>query len=314
MHRIRPDTSFTSGCCGVSTPWWGGDPLGTVQLLARLLSTLTIPLVYAAVKILRPREAVSWAFAAGLTAFQPFLLFHAVDGQTHTSEAFAAALLLVAVLRYRRRPSIQWAVVLGMLLALGSSLRPSFIVAGIGPDRLGDRIPTPPPFGSRWRDQHRGGVRLVVADRAGQWRPRAMEGRERCAGSRSVPSSEQPVELLTPSAALSCTALPVPRYGYFFCCCPQRWRCSCAAEVQSSATPRTMRPAPSRSGPWPPAAVFHLATFISEPGYLLGAMPSVVVLTVVAASGIPTLALTPARIHGGRGRTTRHPNAPNRSP
>ena len=39
-----------------------------------------------------------------------------------------------------------------------------------------------------------------------------------------------------------------------------------------------------------PAALFHLATFISEPGYLLGTMPSVVVLTVVAASGIPSLA------------------------
>ena len=38
-----------------------------------------------------------------------------------------------------------------------------------------------------------------------------------------------------------------------------------------------------------PAGLFYLVTFSSEPGYFLGAMPSVVTLTVIAASGIPAL-------------------------
>jgi len=39
-----------------------------------------------------------------------------------------------------------------------------------------------------------------------------------------------------------------------------------------------------------PAALFYLVTFSSEPGYLLGLLPAVVVLTVVGASGIPAFA------------------------
>ena len=267
----------------------GGDPLGTVQLLARLLSTLTIPLVYAAVKILRPKEAVSWAFAAGLTAFQPFLLFHAVDGQTHTSEAFAAALLLVAVLRYRRRPSIQWAVVLGILLALGSSLRPSFIVAGIGP--------------IVWAIGFRRFPHLVVAGAtsivgACAWllpTVRASGGLElwRAANDALVhgvflrvnsPLSSDSVGGFVLYSAASTTL------WLFLLLLP-----AALAMLARRGSPKLSDPPYDEARAvalWTvaPAALFHLATFISEPGYLLGAMPSVVVLTVVAASGIPSLA------------------------
>jgi len=111
----------------------GGDPLATIQLLARLLSTATIPIVYLAVRIFRPGDAFARAFAAILTAFHPFLIFHGVDGQTHTSEAFAAALLLVVLAAYRRKPSVGLAATAGAVLALGSAFRPSFVVAGIGP-------------------------------------------------------------------------------------------------------------------------------------------------------------------------------------
>ena len=111
----------------------GGTPLGTVQLLARGLSTLTIPLVFMAVTRLRPGDAIARGYAAVLTAFHPFLIYHAVDAQTHTSEAFAAALLLLALVRYLERPTIPWAVAMGAALALGSAFRPSFVVAGIGP-------------------------------------------------------------------------------------------------------------------------------------------------------------------------------------
>ncbi len=111
----------------------GGDPFQTIQLMARLMSTATIPLVYYAVRLLRPADPFAAGFAAILTAFHPFILYHAVDAQTHTSEAFAAALLLVVIVLYRRNPSIKWAVASGAVLALGSAFRPSFVIAGIGP-------------------------------------------------------------------------------------------------------------------------------------------------------------------------------------
>ncbi len=111
----------------------GGDLLSTIQLMARLLSTATIPLVYLAVRIFRPQDPFAAAFAAVLAAFHPFLIFHGVDAQTHTSEAFAAALLLVVLASYRRSPSVAWAAAAGAVLALGSAFRPSFVVAGVGP-------------------------------------------------------------------------------------------------------------------------------------------------------------------------------------
>ena len=264
----------------------GGDPLGTVQLLARLLSTLTIPFVYGAVKILRPQDAATWAFAAILTAFQPFLLFHAVDGQTHTSEAFAAALLLVAVLRYRRRPSIQWAVVLGMLLALGSALRPSFIVAGIGPivwaigfrrfphlviagatsiaGALAWLLPTLHASGGleRWRAANDALVQGVFL---------------RVNSPLSADSVDGFVLYSAANTALWLSLLLLP---------------AVLVMLARGRSPRLSDPAYDEARAvalWTiaPAALFYLVTFSSEPGYFLGLLPAVVVLTVVGASGIP---------------------------
>ena len=111
----------------------GGTEIEVVHMLARLFSTATIPLIYIAVRMLRPTDPFSPAVGALLTAFHPFFVFHAVDGQTHTSEGFAAALLLVAILHYRRQPNVVRAILMGLVLALGSSFRPSFVVAGVGP-------------------------------------------------------------------------------------------------------------------------------------------------------------------------------------
>jgi hypothetical protein len=255
--------------------------------LARLLSTLTIPLVYGAVKILRPNEAATWAFAAALTAFQPFLIFHAVDGQTHTSEAFAAALLLVAVLRYRRRPGMQWAVLLGILLALGSAFRPSFVVAGIGPivwaigfrrfphllvagatsilGALAWLLPTLRASGGleRWRAANDALVQAVFLRVNSPLSPDSVDG----FALYSVANTALWLSLLLLPAAL---AILVRRGA------PNRD--DPAYDEARAVTVWTVAP----------AGLFYLATFSSEPGYFLGAMPSVVTLTVLAASGIPS--------------------------
>ena len=266
----------------------GGDPLGTVQLLARLLSTLTIPLVYGAVKILRPKDAATWAFAATLAAFQPFLIFHAVDGQTHTSEAFAAALLLIAVLRYRRQPTVQWAVVLGTLLALGSALRPSFIVAGIGPIvwAIGFR---------RFRHLLVAGATSIVGALA--WLLPTLRASGGLAQWRAANDALVQGVFLRVNSPLSSDS--VDGFALYSVANTTLW-------LSLLLLPAVVAMLVRRGGPNPsdpaynearavalwtvaPAGLFYLMTFSSEPGYFLGAMPSVVTLTVIAASGIPAL-------------------------
>jgi hypothetical protein len=90
-----------------------------------------------------PDSAAGWA--ALVMALHPILVFHSVDAQTHTSEAFASALLLWGAVRYRDAPGWQRALGLGLIRAFGSALRPSFIVFGIpvivwtvGPRRFAD--------------------------------------------------------------------------------------------------------------------------------------------------------------------------------
>lgn len=267
----------------------GGDLLSTVQLLARLLSTLTIPLVYGAVKMLRPQDPMSWGYAALLSAFHPFLVFHAVDAQTHASEAFAAALLLIAVLRYRRQPSVSWAVVLGLLLAFGSALRPSFIVAGIGPivwavgfrrfshlmvaaatsiaGALAWLLPTWWASGGfeRWKTANDALVQEIFVRVNSPLSEDSLDGFV----MYNVASASLWLVLLVAPAAMVWLAriggprIPDPAYD----------------EARSIAL-------------WTvaPCAVFYLVAFCSEPGYLLGAMPAVVALTAVGASGTSPIA------------------------
>ena len=111
----------------------GGDPLQVVQLTSRLFSLGAIALTYVAVKQLRPHAPIIAGYAAVIAALNPFLIYYAVDGQTHTSEAFAAALLILSLLHYQRASSASRAALMGVVLAIGSALRPSFVVAGVLP-------------------------------------------------------------------------------------------------------------------------------------------------------------------------------------
>lgn len=112
----------------------GGDSLAdrfaTVQLVALLFALASVVAVYAAARRMRfPVGGAGWA--ALVMAVHPILVFHAVDAQTHTSEAFASALLMLGAIRYMDAPGWRPAVWLGVLLAFGSALRPSFVVFAV---------------------------------------------------------------------------------------------------------------------------------------------------------------------------------------
>lgn len=263
----------------------GGEPFHTVQLAARLLSTATIPLLYAAVRVLRPRSPLAWGYAAALAAFHPFLVFHAVDAQTHTSEAFAAALLLWAVLRYRQRPTAVAAAVLGVLLAFGSSLRPSFVVAGLGPIlwAIGWRRPmhlvaagaTSMLGAAAWI-----APTLVASGGYSQWKAAndALVGQlfVRVNSPLSADSLDGFVLYNATNTVLWVVLLVAP---------------AALVMLARIGAGQTRDPAYDQARAialWAllPSVVFYLTFFCSEPGYLLGAMPPVVALTAVAASGV----------------------------
>ncbi|MGF2076168.1 hypothetical protein, partial [Enterococcus casseliflavus] len=60
-------------------------------------------------------------------------VFHAIDAQTHGSEAFASAVLLYALVAYAERPGYARAAGLGLALALGAAFRPTFVITGVLP-------------------------------------------------------------------------------------------------------------------------------------------------------------------------------------
>lgn len=261
----------------------GGDPLGTVQLMARLLSTLTIPLVYLAVKMLRPGDAVARGYAAVLTAFHPFLIYHAVDAQTHTSEAFAAALLLIATVCYLNRPSTGWAVALGASLAFGSAFRPSFVVAGIGP--------------IVWAIGFRRFFHLCVAGitslagalawmlptfRAsggfGQWRAANEILVEQTIMRTSSPLSDEAIPGFVAFNMRSTALWLVLALAPALVAMLAR---AGSAEPPDPAYKRARSIALWSAGP---SVLFYLGMFCSEPGYLLGFIPAVVAVTALAVS------------------------------
>lgn len=106
------------------------ERFATVQLVSLLFGLAAIVTVFVAARRLRlPAGSAGWV--AVVTAVHPILVFHAIDGQTHTSEAFASALLLVGSIAYRENPGWRRAIWLGCILAFGSALRPSFVIFGI---------------------------------------------------------------------------------------------------------------------------------------------------------------------------------------
>ena len=261
----------------------GGEAFSTVQLLARLMSTATIPLVYWAVRIMRPSDAFAAAFAAILTAFHPFLIYHGVDAQTHTSEALAAALLLIAVLRYRRQPSYAWAAVAGAVLALGSAFRPSFVVAGLGP------IIWAIGFG---RFRHLATAGLVSAAGALAWILPTLQASGGYARWRSAHEWLVNQVFFRTSSPFSEEA--IPEFVGFNLLNTSLWLLlALAPAIVAMLARRGRRNPPDEAyreardiALWSatPSVLFYLGMFCSEPGYLLGFIPPLIAATALAAT------------------------------
>lgn len=265
-----------------------GAPWETVQLLGRLFSTATIPLTYLATRMLRPENPMAWAYAALLSAFHPFLLFHGVDAQTHGAEAFAAGLLLVAVLSYRRFPTGTRAVILGALLAFGSSLRPSFVVAGVGPVLWAIGWRRPAHLLAAGAVSLAGALAWLIPT----WRVSGGYARWRAANDALV----QDLFVRT-NSVLSADSLDA--FVFYNFANTLLWLVLLVAPLVVVLAMRgSLRIHGDRAYGdslqivlWTlgPSAVFYLSFFCSEPGYLLGVAPCIVVLTSVAASGVPVV-------------------------
>lgn len=143
MHRFDI-THFTPHAPGYLVYIWtlravhtltgGADSLierfATVQRVSLLFALASIGTVYAAARRMKMQDgAAGWA--ALVLAVHPILVFHSVDGQTHTSEAFASGLLMWGSLSYRDNPGWQRALAVGLILAFGAALRPSFVVFAV---------------------------------------------------------------------------------------------------------------------------------------------------------------------------------------
>ena len=99
----------------------GGAPTRTALLAARGFSIMTVLCVWRAALSLGA-DAARARLAALVVAFNPIILYYAVDGQTHAAEGAMAAALLWA-LADARRP---WLV--GLLVAAGGSFRPTYLL------------------------------------------------------------------------------------------------------------------------------------------------------------------------------------------
>ena len=223
-------------------------------------------------------------------AVHPILVFHAIDAQTHTSEAFASALLLWGAVGYRETPAVRPALLLGLLLAFGSALRPSFIVFGIpvvvwtiGVRRFSDLVmaglasiagavawilPTVAASGGweTWRAATRGLVHQGFVLTSSPLSETAVVPLMR---SNQLSLGLWSVLTLTPLlVALALRATNTPAMG---------------ARFTETSQGRWLRGALLIGGAL--AVIYYGATFISEPGYLAALLPPVALYVGALASG-----------------------------
>jgi hypothetical protein len=107
------------------------EPLDVARLLSRLFAVATIFLGWAAARafVSDDKDKRTAGLAAALfIATHPIILYYGVDGQTHSAEAAMAAALVWALASEKPHP-----VAVGLILAAGGSLRPSFAVCAVPP-------------------------------------------------------------------------------------------------------------------------------------------------------------------------------------
>ena len=108
-----------------------GRDVSTAQLVASLWSAAGMPLLVLWTLRRFPQQLALAGALPWLWALSPVLLYHAADGQMHGAEAFAAMLLLWRLQAWRQRQTPRMALAVGLALALGGALRPSFLVLGL---------------------------------------------------------------------------------------------------------------------------------------------------------------------------------------
>ena len=111
----------------------GLQPFVTVGLAAQLASVLTVWFTFRAARAFAPQSWRVASLAALLAATHPLVLYYAIDGQTHAAEGAAAAGLAWALGAYHANPGKGRAFVLGVCLALGFAIRPTFVLFAAGP-------------------------------------------------------------------------------------------------------------------------------------------------------------------------------------
>lgn len=104
-----------------------------VGLAAQLASVLTVWFTFRAARSFMPHDWRVASLAALLAATHPLVLYYAIDGQTHAAEAAAAAGLAWALGAYQGSPSKRGALLLGVCVALGFAIRPTFALFAVGP-------------------------------------------------------------------------------------------------------------------------------------------------------------------------------------
>jgi hypothetical protein len=111
----------------------GADPVLVTRLVSRLFAILAVLATWRVVLRLDPQERGAALFAAALVAWHPILLYYGVDAQTHSAELAMSALLLLALAHVLTRPTLAKTAGIGLILAAGGSIRPSYALVSIGP-------------------------------------------------------------------------------------------------------------------------------------------------------------------------------------
>jgi hypothetical protein len=109
------------------------DLVAVAELVSALVAAATPLLAWAAARRFVPEDRAAARWTAFLTATNPILLYYGVDGQTHAAEAAMAAALLWSLPADRARATLRDAVLIGLVIAAGGSLRPSFALVAVGP-------------------------------------------------------------------------------------------------------------------------------------------------------------------------------------
>ena len=112
----------------------GSSLLDTTRLLSRMFAVATVGRVWGAARAYAPSRRAVRVAASLLAATNAVLLYYAVDGQTHSAEGAMAAGLVWA-LAPERAAALSWrrVALIGVLLAAGGSLRPSFALLAVLP-------------------------------------------------------------------------------------------------------------------------------------------------------------------------------------